>query len=322
MSVLRRLLVGLVIVLGLGVASQPTTAAPSGSEQLLPTVELSVTEAEPEEMIDVTISGFSSRVVTVTVCGNGALRGSGDCNMAASESTRVNDDGSPRYVRLIVSPPPVPCPCLIRVSSPRNDEAAVAPVSIVGHPVAPLFSAVEPSLPLVVSIRADRAADGLADAIRSSLGGPTTYDVIITIRNTATEPVDGVSVATTAGRRPGHVLAVADVVPPASIAAGATWESTVRVDLPSPVWGDVRWSAEVSDLDNTVVAADRTSSLPVLLVIAVGVLLVVALTLSVRLVSRIRKRRRDRVRAEADGTSNPALVPGITWAAAREYENV
>lgn len=326
-----RALTGAVIAVVVGVAAPPALATPPASEPSLPTVELSVEQAEREELIDVTISGFNSRVVTVTVCGNDALRGSGDCNMAASESTRINDDGSPRYVRLIVSPPPVPCPCLIRVSSPTNDQAAVAPISIKGHPVAPLVAAAQPNLPLVVAIRASRAADGLADALRTSLGGPTTYDLTITIRNTATETVDDISISATAGRRQRQVLVVADVTPPPAIAAGATWEETVRVELPAPVWGDVRWSADVSDRDNAVVAVDTTNSLPVLLIVAVGVLLLVALALSIRLVSRVRNRRRDVGLAGegADGVHGPDATiqdhgasPDTAWAGAREYESV
>ena len=292
MSAAWRALAGVLIGCGVAVVAQPVVAVPSGSEQVVPTVALSVTEAEPEELIEVTISGFSSRVVTVTVCGNDALRGSGDCNMAASESTPVNDDGSPRFVRLIVSPPPVPCPCLIRASSPTNDQAAVAPIVLTGHPTGPLVPAAEPALPLVVSIRAYRAADGLADSVRSSLGGPTTYDASITIRNGATVAVAGISVAAAAGRRTGDVLAILDVVPPPSIAPGATWEQSVRVALPAPVWGEVQWSVEVSGRDDTVAAVDTTSSLPLLLVLAVTLLLMIALTLSVRLVLRVRNRRR------------------------------
>ena len=292
MSAAWRALAGVLIGCGVAVVAQPVVAVPSGSEQVVPTVALSVTEAEPEELIEVTISGFSSRVVTVTVCGNDALRGSGDCNMAASESTPINDDGSPRFVRLIVSPPPVPCPCLIRVSSPTNDQAAVAPIVLTGHPTGPLVPAAEPALPLVVSIRADRSSGGLLDSIRASLGGPTAYDVTVTIRNTATHVIDGIGVAATAGRRQGPVLATVDVEPPASIAAGATWEDTVRVELPAPVWGNVRWVADVSGGGPTVEATDDTSSLPVLLVIATGVLLLVALALGIRLVVRVRNRRR------------------------------
>jgi hypothetical protein len=304
---LARGLAACAIAVSAGVTGQPAFAAPTGSEQLLPAVELSSNEVDPDDMILVTIAGFSSRTVTVTVCGNGALRGSGDCNMAASESTRINDDGSPRHVELIVSAPPMPCPCLIRVSSPTNDEAAVAPITITGHPSAEPIAGSQTDLPLVVSMRASPVTDGFVDSVRSSLGGPTTFDVTITIRNTATELVDGISVSASAGRRPGHVLAVIDVPPPPAIAAGATWEQTVRVDLPAPVWGDVRWAADISGGDNTVEATDHTSSLPVLLIVAIGVLLFVVVALSWRLVLRVRRRRageRALPKQLGDGTAN------------------
>ncbi len=325
MSVGVRVLMACVLAASVGIAAKPAAAAPDGTDQNVPAVELSSDEVEPDQEIDVTISGFSSRVVTVTVCGNMALRGSGDCNMSGSESTRVNEDGSPHDVLLVVNSPPVPCPCLVRASSPTNDEAAVAPITLTGHPVAEPVQGAEPDLPLVVAIRADRAAVRLLDTIRGSLGGPTGYDVTITIRNTATEAIDGISVAAAAGRKQDHLLAVVDVVPPASIAAGATWEDTVRVELPAPVWGDVRWSADVTGRGNTVEAFDDTSSLPTLLISAVGVLLFVAVALSVRLVLRIRNRRRgERAnQAVAEGAViNEGASPDSAWTPEREFERV
>jgi len=321
-----------VVVATIGFADgESASAAPVDPGNSEPTVVLSTSEAEPDELIDVTISGFTSRTVTVTVCGNQALRGSGDCNMAASESTRINDDGSPRFVKLIVSPPPMPCPCLIRVSSPTNDQAATAPITLTGHPIAEPVSLADPGLPLVVTVRADENPNGAAHSVRSSLGGPTAYDVTITVRNAGAQAVDGVSVSATAERSAGRVLAVIDVPSPGTIAAGATWEQTVSAELPPPVWGDVQWVVDVSGSETTIVATDETHHLPLMLIVSVVTLMLVALALSVRLVIRIRTRRRESsdadqilLKTRRDGANDPGPIEllGEARPAMRQHELV
>jgi hypothetical protein len=254
-----------------------------------PTVSIDRSEAAPGDSVIVTVAGFDARPVTISVCGNEARRGSVDCDMRGSRARETQPDG-PIGTDLTVSAPPTPCPCIVRVSTQDNRMIAVAPIVIIGHPVAEVVGASPADQPLLVDIVANPASTGVSDQLRSSLGGPTSYDVTVRVTNTATFEIADVAVAATFTLGRFDDTRNIDVPNPGPLAAGQTWEETVPVDVPALTFGDVGWSATASGQGPAVTASDSTSSRPVLLYV-VGAILLVDLTILLwRVVARVRRR--------------------------------
>ena len=63
------------------------------------------------------------------------------------------------------------------------DEIAIAPITLIGHPVAPIVETPGQQGALDVTISAQAAPPGLFARARSSMGGPATYEVTVTVKN-------------------------------------------------------------------------------------------------------------------------------------------
>ena len=254
-----------------------------------PTVTLDRYELTPGEQVDLTMDGFQADFVTMAFCGNEGRRGSVDCNMQASQAREINSDGSPTVAQMTVAAPPAPCPCIVRVSSQDNREIAVVSITIVGHPVVDAVGGSAVDQPLAVDIRAVVAPDGLSDELRSSLGGATMYDVTVQVTNSGTFAVENVAVASTYTRTRYDDVRTVDIPSAGRLDAGATWEQTVQVEVPSLTFGDVQWNATVSGFGPSVQATDTTSQLPVLLLLLGVVLVADVFVLVVRFLMRRRR---------------------------------
>ncbi|MDO8362469.1 MAG: hypothetical protein Q7V88_06195 [Actinomycetota bacterium] len=272
------------VVLGAaaGADAQPTTSGP--------TVTMADTELAPDERVVLTIDGFQAASVTITVCGNEARRGSADCNMVAGRGLRLDDDGTPTVVQVPIEVPPVGCPCVVRVSSRLNDEIAVAPFTLVGHPVEPLTDGPATSDPLVVSIVARPAPLGALERARTSLGGPARYEVTVTVRNRSTAPYSHVSLAGAAVRS-NDLLATLALDDPGVIGAGQTWKQVVSAEVPGPSLGEIEWRVTASGAGPAVTASDVTRQRPLLLIVLVGLLIIDLFVLAVRFLLRRHVRR-------------------------------
>ncbi len=282
-----------------------TTGSAEGDEGqsfAAPLVVLSQYEVNVGDQIVVTAAGFRSSFVTVSVCGNAGRRGSQDCNQPASKSMELDADGSPTISDIVVGEPPMPCPCIVRVASSSNDEVAVADITLLGHPVADVVGGSSTlAEPLAASIVATRASEGVGGWLRSSLGGRTTYDVEVTLRNRTSERINGVLLEGSAGRNETDTWATFGIVPPAVIEPGQIWETVVQVELGAPVWGDAYWTLDVvAPNAPTVVVTDQTSHLPGLLIVLGLILIADVAILIIRFVlRRARKATWERGRAEA-----------------------
>ena len=252
------------------------------------TVVLDRYEAASGEDISLTITGFQDRSVTISMCGNEARRGSVDCDMPAS-LVRETPGGS-RQTGFRLTAPPAPCPCIIRVSSSDQQEVAVAPFVLVGHPVAEVVGGNTTVQALGVAITANPAPADLGQTLRSSLGGSTPYDVTIRVTNRATFEVPAVSLAATYTRASADDTRTVEVPKPGSLAPGQTWIETVQVDVPSLTFGSVEWQATVSGQGPSVTATDTSSSQPILLYILIAILVIDLLILAWRLIARVRRR--------------------------------
>jgi hypothetical protein len=201
-----------------------------------------------------------------------------------------------------VTAPPVPCPCIVRVSSTDNQEVAVAPITLIGHPVAEVVDNSPSDVALGVDIVTEPAPSSVSDRVRSSLGGATTYAVTIRVRNQTTFDIDNVAIAANLTRARYDDVEAFDVPDPGPLAAGQTWEQTLEVQVPALTFGDVEWAATASGQGPPVSATDTTSSFPTMLVVVGVILLVDLLLLLWRLIVRIRRRR-----AEAEPQDNPFI---------------
>ena len=286
---MRRLVAALLMAMAAFGAATPVWAQPATRG---PAVVLDQDEAEIGDRLVMTISGFQARVVDITVCGNEARRGSVDCDNRGTRARETNDDGAPTPAHVIVTAPPVACPCIVRVTSRDNLELAVAPVTIIGHPVADLQDSGPSQIPLSVGISAERMSVGAGSGLRQSLGGPATYEVAVSVRNASTFRIDNVAVASTYDRGDSDVRTI-EIPDPGPLEPGESWEQLVEVEVPALTFGEVEWSATASGQGPSVTATDTTTSRPWLLIVLCIVLAIDLVILLVRLVNRLRGRLGD-----------------------------
>jgi sortase A len=265
-----------------------------------PVVSSNRTEVAPGDLVVLTIDRFKARTVTISICGNQARRGSVDCNMTASKGLRL-DVGTATVAQMGITSPPVGCPCVVRVSSQTNDEVAVTPIDLSGHPIEPVVGGSNLNAPLVaVSIRARAASRGLFDRIRSGLGGAVNYQVTVTVKNLTTEPVHRVNLSASVRRNQDTLadLAFDDTV---EIGPGQTWKQVVSAEMPAPSLGSIEWQVAATQAGPLVLATSTTRHHPVLLL-----LLTMTLVVDVALLA-IRHRMRRRAVREMTGDETPSL---------------
>lgn len=131
MTVGRRALPWVILV-----ASTGFFAAPSAAQDAVSAVMDRGTASEGEQL-DVSGSGWApASRITISLCGNNALRGSADCDRGGSETMIANPDGS-FLTELLVAAPPEPCPCVVYVVSDADLRSVRLPVEIVGVGSAP-----------------------------------------------------------------------------------------------------------------------------------------------------------------------------------------
>ncbi len=252
-----------------------------------PTIVLEPASVAPGDRITVTLAGWTGREVILSVCGNQGRRGSMDCNLMASQGVPLNRDGSPTVVPFVITPPALPCPCVVRGSSSRNDEISNSPFELVGHPVGPVVGG-STREPLELTVTTRRASAGLVARLRTWVGGPTTYNVTVSVRNRSTERLDDVVVTGSAGRSSTDDLAILDLPSPGSLEPGQTWEADAQGEVPAPVLGRFVWAVTASGAGSSVQAVQTTQAMPVGFFIVAGVFLLDVVALVWR---RVAKRR-------------------------------
>ena len=262
----RSVLVALAMLAAVGAGVTPAWA---GSLLVGPHAELDRTNVEVDDRVIVTIDGFEARVVTISVCGNEARRGSADCNMVASKGLRLDGDGTATTAQFGISAPPVPCPCLVRVASRNADEVSVVPINLSGHPMGEVQDAgpgasIEDSL--AVTFDVEDVTSGFGESLRHELGGPGRYEVTVTVKNRATVTLNGITVTGDVGRTADEVAASFDFARLEPLPAGSTWEQTVLVDVPAPTFGELHWRGFVTRDGDTLTESTTVTHRPWLLI--------------------------------------------------------
>ena len=255
--------------------SPDQVATPTGAGEGFtsgPVITSSVPRALPGERVILTIDGFESSWVTVSVCGNEARRGSGDCNLTGSVTNEFNEAGDPMALSYVVTAPPTECPCVIRAVGRDTSEIAVTSFVVTDHPLGPLRDPDVVGDLFSVTISARTAATGALDAIRAEMGGPTTYEVTVRVTNTTTTPLRQVRVSGSVGPNTQESLTTLELDDPGLIGVGQTWEQTVIAVVPAPSFGTYQWQVAVSGAGPTVVATSTSSHRPWLLIVLVMVI--------------------------------------------------
>ncbi|HEX4866589.1 MAG TPA: hypothetical protein VFV32_03085 [Acidimicrobiales bacterium] len=254
------------LLVGVGLALTAVTSSPaSGQETAGPVVTVGTADVWSGDRVLVTLEGFRGSVVTLSICGNEARRGSADCNMAASQGVGLERSGAPTMTEYRAVAPAVPCPCVLRASTASQDEVAAVPINLLDHPVGPVTGP-ETLPPVEVRVGAAKDPGGLLERLRSTLGGATTYAVTVSVRNPTTIELANLVLTGSAGR-PDRDTVDLDLGPVGVLAPGQTWTDTIRVDLPSPVVGEYRFDVTASGAGASVRASSRDRSVPMGLVV-------------------------------------------------------
>lgn len=254
-----------------------------------PFVEVSGTSAaRPGERVIVLVGGFDATFVTTQICGNSARRGSIDCDQIGSDSIETIDNDT-RASWFTVGEPPVPCPCVLRTADTANREVALAPFTLLGHPIdLDLLDDEAIPNPFVVDIEVQRADQGVVEDIKSSLGSATDYEVTVSVRNQWVQPIANMTVTVWASTRDSsRAITTVEVDAPSTLDSSKEWVQTVTATLPAIVRGDALWRIEVTapSVDRVEVAT-ATNHRPWLLYVLIGALVVDLLILGVRFVLR------------------------------------
>lgn len=273
--------------------SCPAGAAPAG-----PTVLLDRTQAQLGQRVTVTLAGWQAHNVNLAVCGNLARRGTADCNIIASQDVKLENGTAPTLTNLAIFAPPAPCPCVVRAASLDQVEVAFVPVELVGVPVGPVVGpATEAPINVSVTVRSD--PKGILAGLRSTLGGPTSYRVTVSVRNVSAEGISTVSVSGSAGRTGTDTAASFDFPEPGAIEPGKTWEHEIHITLAAPLLSRAAWRVFASGAGAPAEATASTHRTPV------GFLLISA-ALGVDIVAMawyFSRRRRARRVGEGDGVT-------------------
>jgi hypothetical protein len=248
MKAVRSLLLSVPLVLVL-VPAASGAAAPGEGEPVGsisgPTVQVRPERARPGEQVQLSISGFSSPWVVASFCGNNALNGSADCNMAESEGNEIDPAATTSRFTMPAAAPPSDCPCVLLVVGADQSETARVPFEVIGHPVGDLVSPPTLEGQVDVSIEAAPASQGLWSTLSAALGGATTYDVVVLVRNRSGEPLSAVTAEGAALDADGRDIVTFDFGAAPPIAPGQTWRSSTQAVVPAPAIHEVTWTVDV-----------------------------------------------------------------------------
>ncbi len=249
-------------------------------------VDLSVSAAEPGDLVEVSLAGWPAGLLTVTICGDSAQHGSADCNLNVTAAVMSVGNGE-SHTSLTVGAPPVPCPCVVRAATRFNDLVRTVPIQVIGVPV---VGSPPPSDPLTVSARLEPAAghSGVVDRVRGWLGGPLRQQLVLTVRNNTSTPMDTLSLQAVLGDAGGGDAMATPTVQPLQPEETRTY--VIPFEVAAPSWGSRHVQGAVYGLPTPVHYDVSLHSTPWLLYVLGGVFVVDVVSWRV---VRHRRRRAD-----------------------------
>jgi hypothetical protein len=299
------------LVLALVVLSGATGAGAggAGAQAAEPTVIVSPASAEPGGRVQVWLDNWPVGVVTVQVCGNAARRGSQDCDNVGAHAVPIRDGRGVQFI-LGLTTPPVGCPCVVRATTTASDVVRAAPIDLIGVPGGvQLDPSVGTGDASQVSVGA-KVVDHELEWPKSwyaKFGADAQKDLVLTITNGTSAPIDGLRVTGQVGRTRGSGEPLAQPVEGA-ILPGEQRKVVVPFDISAPAWGHYVVSGNVYGLSDPLAFRTNAENDPWGLEVAV-ILFVIVLALLAR-----RRERREREGPVTNYLWVPAAPPMATSA--------
>jgi hypothetical protein len=273
-----------VLAAGVLVATAAFVAsAPSHAQTTDPLVVLDRTGTAPGEEMVVTGSGWPAGAsVVVELCGQGALRGSADCDIANQRTVAVDATGAFRS-GLTVGLPPVPCPCVVKATDQTSGIAATAAVAVQGIATVPITEAAQ--LPARrISIESMEIEGGSWTEL---LGAAADRTLVVTLENTGDVNIEdpALEVAWGRGSEPNGFVVVPDIE---AMAPGETRTVTMELPRGAFAFGEYSATAEMQGLDERTSSRASVTTYPwLLLIVPLGLLQLALLAVRNRVRSRV-----------------------------------
>jgi hypothetical protein len=255
-----------------------------------PTMKLSTQRLAPGDDVAVTLDGWKSGVVVVSVCGNRARRGSRDCDLPGAESVRVVPTG-PTTTVFRVGVPPVGCPCVVRVADAVGESTVRAlPIVLDGVADGPVLDDAGSAAPnLEVTATVSDADRSWPASWLPLVAGPTARSLAVRVENAGNTDVSGIRVAAVVGRdrHSGEPVGTRVI---AHLAPGERRRVVLRFELPTPAYGEYVVYGTASATNSATDFAAETSNDPWALELLLPVVLLV-LAMVLRRREQARKQR-------------------------------
>jgi len=268
------------------------TALPVSAGTTVGSVTVSPSAVKVGGVIAVTGSGFPATVdVYGVLCGDDALNGTPDCSLPGTQEVATGSQGQ-FSMQIIATVPPVPCPCVVLISSPIFDQTPTAPVQVIGAPVAPLHQAPAPVVRPLEILAANLRGNG---PWYSWFGGFAKRTLVLTVRNPNSTPYAGPPLVLSAGRpSQWNFTEVTERLP--TLAPHQTVTVSRVVTLGALSFGSVDINGALGLAGQTRQFVYHTSVYPIGLVL-VGFLVLQLILLTIRnsVRKRVRRRRRRRL---------------------------
>lgn len=119
------------VLSGAEAASAIETPAPVGAQAYVTPAAVAA-----GDKVKVSTSGWAPRTqLQAVVCGDAGVGGSNACHLSGAVTALTDEEGQASHT-LVVGKPPVPCPCVVRVSTFTAPALAMnVPLTLEGHPV-------------------------------------------------------------------------------------------------------------------------------------------------------------------------------------------
>jgi hypothetical protein len=278
------------------------------------TITLDVVVVNGRRVRTVELGNWPSGVATVSVCGDDDRRGTADCDLTGAQSIGVAPDHV-STVFLPTAPPPIGCPCVVRVSLADNSAVHTVPVDLPGVPFlrpdeVPPGPPVLPSAnDVTVEAHVDEVPGEPRDRALAAFAGPVDRVLVLTVHNGGATPVSSVTLTAVVGPddRSGEQIALPPV--PGPIAPGEERTVTAPFTIAAPAIG-------TSVVHGSLLGMDRPSSFRAvtgnrpwgIAAVALGILILL-------LASSVRSSRRRR------GAAAPPRSPAVPEAPAPSNAN-
>lgn len=262
--------------------------------------------ARPGQRVQAWSAGWpASTQVQGVVCGDLAIGGSGTCDLAGAVVARTDREGA-LALDVVLSRPPRPCPCVIRIST--FDGPALSfniPVHVIGHRTGTPPVAVEPVADLQLGeIRfADR------DTPRALLGLGGGARLVVSVVNRGDAPARVPELAYGVGG--GDATLDRTVSPDLEVPPGQRRDVVIEVSTPPIAFGSYQGAVQWADGTGPVATAPLTVYPWAVLV------LFLALVLAGVVLAWVSKRRAGRAhrgsRARRSTAGDPYPLPDVVY---------